>query len=134
MSWLHTLHREKLEMAANILSRHLALTILDPDRSRIVSIDFVDNPYHGDPAEEDGELWTTNPKDGTTTCHRYCTAYVVSNGKPVTLAVTYVHSDEKEVDAVERVLDRVAAYPFERDLLLADRGFYNEQVIRRARE
>ncbi|WP_436903806.1 ISH3 family transposase [Halovenus halobia] len=134
MNWLHTLQREKLEMAANILLRHLALTILDLDRSRIVSIDFVDNPYHGDPAEEDGELCTTNPKDGTTTCHRYCTAYVVSNGKPVTLTVTYVRSDEKEADAVERVLDRVAAYPFEIDLLLADRGFYNERVIRRARD
>jgi len=134
MDWLHTLQREKLEMAANILFRHLALTILDPDRSRIVSVDFVDNPYHGDPAEEDGELCTTNPKDGTTTCHRYCTAYVVSNGKPVTLALTYVRSDEKEADAVERVLDRVGTYPFEIDLLLADRGFYNERVIRRARE
>jgi len=134
MDWLHTLQREKLEMASNILFRHLALTILDPDRSRIVSIDFVDNPYHGSPDEEDGELCTTNPKDGTTTCHRYCTAYVVSNGKPVTLAVTYVRSDEKEADAVERVLDRVAAYPFEIDLLLADRGFYNERMIRRARE
>jgi len=134
MDWLHTLQREKLEMAANILFRHLALTILDPDRSRIVSIDFVDNPYHGSPDEEDGELCTTNPKDGTTTCHRYCTAYLVSNGKPVTLALTYVRSDEKEADAVGRVLDRVGAYPFEIDLLLADRGFYNERVIRRARD
>jgi hypothetical protein len=64
--------------------------------------------------------------------HR-CTAYLVSNGKPVTLAMTYVRSDETEADAVERILDRVAAYPFEIDLLLADRGFYNEQVIRQAR-
>jgi IS4 transposase len=52
----------------------------------------------------------------------------------VTLALTYVRSDEKEADAVERVLDRVGTYPFETDLLLADRGFYNERVIRRARE
>jgi len=52
------------------------------------------------------------PKDGTTTCHRYCTAYVVSNGKPVTLAMTYVRSDEDEADAVERVLARVENYPF----------------------
>jgi len=133
MDWLHTLQRDQLEMAANLLLRHLALTILDPDRSRIVSIDFVDNPYHGSPDEDSGELCTTTPTDGTTTCHRYCTAYVVSNGKPVTLALTYVRSDEKEADAVERVLDRVGAYPFETDLLLADRGFYNERVIRRAR-
>ena len=134
LDWLHTLQRDQLEMAANILFRHLALTILDPDRSRIVSIDFVDNPYHGSADEDNGELCTTTPTDGTTTCHRYCTAYVVSNGKPVTLALTYVRSDEKEADAVERVLDRVGTYPFETDLLLADRGFYNERVIRRARE
>lgn len=134
MEWLHTLQRHQLEMAAHLLFRHLALPILDPDRSRIVSIDFVDNPYHGSPDEDSGELCKTTPADGTTTCHRYCTAYVVSNGKPVTLALTYVRSDEKEADAVERVLDRVGTYPFEIDLLLADRGFYNERVIRRARD
>jgi len=67
-------------------------------------------------------------KDGTTTCHRYCSAYLVSNGKPVTLAMTYVRSDEVRADAVERVLDRVEAYPFDIDLLLADRGFYNERI------
>jgi hypothetical protein len=134
MDWLHTLQRDQLEMASNLLFRHLAMTILDPDRSRIVSLDFVDNPYHGDPDEDSGELCKTNPTDGTTTCHRYCTAYVVSDGKPVTLALTYVRSDEKEADAVERVLDRVGTYPFEIDLLLADRGFYNERVIRRARD
>ena len=134
MDWLHTLQRDQLEMAATLLFCHLAMTILDPDRSRIVSIDFVDNPYHGSPDEDSGELCKTTPTDGTTTCHRYCTAYVISNGKPVTLALTYVRSDEKEADAVERVLDRVGTYPFEIDLLLADRGFYNERVIRRARD
>ena len=48
--------------------------------------------------------------------------------------MTYVRSDEQEADAVEDALDRVATYPFEIDLLLADRSFYNEQVIRRSRE
>ena len=133
MDWLHTLDRDWLEFVANLLLRHVAMTILDPDRSRIVSIDFIDNPYHGDHHDDKGELCSMAPKDGTTTCHRYCTAYVVSNGKPVTLAMTYVRSDEDEADAVERVLDRVEAYPFEIDLLLADRGFYNERIIRRAR-
>ena len=133
LTWLHTLDRGWLEFAANLQLRRLAMTILDPDQSRIVSIDFVDNPYHGE-SEQDGELCSMAPKDGTTTCHRYCTAYVVSNGKPVTLAMTYVRSDEKEADAVERILDRVAAYPFETELILADSGFYNERVIRRSRE
>jgi len=48
--------------------------------------------------------------------------------------MTYVRSDEDEADAVERVLARVENYPFEIDLLLADSGFYNERVIRRARD
>ncbi|EMA36001.1 transposase IS4 family protein [Halobiforma lacisalsi AJ5] len=134
MNWLHTLDREWLEFVANLLLRQLAMTILDPDRSRIVSIDFVDNPYHGTYADDEGELCRMHAKDGTTTCHRYCTAYLVSNEKPVTLAMTYVRSDESEADAVERVLDRVKTYPFEIDLLLADRGFYNERILRRSRE
>jgi len=134
MDWLHTLNREWLERIANDLLKEMAMTILDPDRSRIVSIDFVDNPYHGTYAHESGELCRMAAKDGTTTCHRYCSAYLVSNGKPVTLAMTYVRSDEKEADAVERVLDRIEAYPFEIDLLLADRGFYNERILRRSRD
>ena len=134
MDWLHTLNREWLERVANRLLWELAMTILDPNRSRIVSIDFVDNPYHGTYADKEGELCRMHAKDGTTTCHRYCTAYLVSNGKPVTLAMTYVRSDEKEADAVERVLDRVEAYPFEIELLLADRGFYNERILRRSQE
>jgi len=134
MDWLHTLNREWLERIANGLLKEMAMTILDPDRSRIVSIDFVDNPYHGTYADENGELCRMAAKDGTTTCHRYCSAYLVSNGKPVTLAMTYVRSDESEADAVERVLDRIEAYPFEIDLLLADRGFYNERVLRRSHD
>jgi len=134
LKWLHTLNREWLEVVANLFLRRLAMTILDPDRSRIVSIDFIDNPYHGDHYADEGELCSMAPKDGTTTCHRYCTAYVVSNGKPVTLAMTYVRNDEDEADAVERVLARVKNYPFEIDLLLADSGFFNERVIRRSRD
>ncbi|SEP14492.1 hypothetical protein SAMN05216388_103720 [Halorientalis persicus] len=88
MDWLDTLQRDQLEMAASLLFRHLAMTILDPDRSRIVSIDFVDNSYHGSPDEDRGELCKTTPTDGTTTWHCYCTAYVVSNGKPGTPALT----------------------------------------------
>jgi len=44
-----------------------------------------------------------------------------------------VRSDESEADAVERVLDRIGAYPFEIDLLLSDRGFYNERILRQSR-
>ena len=134
LTWLHTLNRGWLEVIANLQLGRLAMTILDAEQSRIVSTDFIDNPYHGDHYDEEGELCSMTPKDGTTTCHRYCTAYVVSNGKPVTLAMTYVRNDETEADAVERVLARVENFPFEIELLLADSGFFNERVIRRSRE
>ena len=134
LTWLHTLNRGWLEVIANLQLSRLAMTILDAEQSRIVSIDFIDNPYHGDHYDEEGELCSMAPTDATTTCHRYCTAYVVSNGKPVTLAMTYVRNDETEADAVERVLARVENYPFEIELLLADSGFFNERVIRRSRE
>lgn len=89
LTWLHTLNRDWLEFVANLLLGRLA-------------IDFIDNPYHGDHCAEEGELCSMAPKDETTTCHRYCTAYVVSNEKPVTLAMTYVHNDDDEADAGER--------------------------------
>jgi len=41
---------------------------------------------------------------------------------------------EGEADAVERVLDRIEANPFEIGFLLADRGFYNERILRRSRD
>ena len=129
LKWLHTLNREWLEVVANLFLRRLAMTILDPDRSRIVSIDFIDNPYHGDHYADEGELCSMAPKDGTTTCHRYCTAYVVSNGKPVTLAMTYVRNDEDEADAVERVLARVETYPFEIKQILMDRDAFVGELI-----
>ena len=42
--WLHTLDRGWVGFAANLLFMQLAMTILDRSGSRIVSIDFVDNP------------------------------------------------------------------------------------------
>ena len=76
--WLHTLDRGWLKFAANLLFIQLAMMILDRSGSRIVSIDFVDNPYHGTYNDEEGERCRMSPKDGTTTCHRYCTAYLVA--------------------------------------------------------
>jgi hypothetical protein len=34
------------------------MTILNPDRSRIVSVEFIDNPYHGNHYTDEGELWS----------------------------------------------------------------------------
>ena len=47
------------------------MTILDPDRPRIVSIDFIDNPYYGEYYADYGEQCTITPKNGIKTCQRY---------------------------------------------------------------
>lgn len=131
--WLRTIDATALEDAANDQLVRDATTILDPDRSRIVCIDFVDNPYHGSHFAHPSELCTMAARDGTMTCHRYCTAFVLDTAKPLTVAFTAVDATDSPIDAVERVLDRVDALPFEIKCLLADRGFYTERVIRRAR-
>jgi len=64
LRWLHTLNRQWLEVVVNLLLARLAMTIFDPDRSRTVSIDFIDNPYHGEHHAEKGELCLMAPKDG----------------------------------------------------------------------
>jgi len=67
LDWLHTLDRQWLEFVAHLQLQRLAMTILDAEQSRIVSIDFIDNPYHGDHFADEGELCSMAPKDGTTT-------------------------------------------------------------------
>ena len=44
MDWLRTIDSDALETVVNDLLAEHATTILDPERSRIVIIDFVDNP------------------------------------------------------------------------------------------
>ena len=80
-------------MATNRLFHCLVLIIPPPDRLSIISIGFVDNPYHESPAEDRGEPCKVTPIDGAANCHRSCTAYVVSNGEPVVIAPAYVSSD-----------------------------------------
>lgn len=132
--WLHTVDQDDIEAAANELLADQATEVLDLSRSRTVLLDFVDNPYHGTFDDEEGELCRMKATDGTTTCHRYCTAFTLTTGKRLTLALTKVRSDEPTADAVERVLDHVGSFPFETDVYLADRGFYIERVLRSARQ
>ena len=132
--WLHTVGQDDLEETANELLAEQAMEVLDLDRSRTVLLDFVDNPYHGTYNDEGGELCRMKATDGTTTCHRYYTAFTLTTGKRLTLALTKVRSDEPTADAVERVLDHVGSFPFETDVYLADRGFYIERVLRSARQ
>jgi hypothetical protein len=118
MDWLRTIDADALEDVVNDLLAEHATTILDPDRSRIVIIDFVDNPYHGTYLTHPREICSMKPRDGTTSCHRYCTAFVLDTKKPLTLAITPVMSDE-DAPALAKLMARVHEEPS--DPLCAER-------------
>jgi hypothetical protein len=101
MDWLHTLEKESMLDAVNDVLALLAMTVLDRDRSRTICLDFMDNPFHGYPDDED-EVRRMNARDDTTKYHRYCTAFVLAQGKPLTLAIEPVDGDDGKADAGER--------------------------------
>lgn len=133
MDWLHTLEKEPMLDALNDLLALVAMTVLDRDGSRTICLDFMDNPFHGVPDDED-EFRRMQARDGTTKCHRYCTAFVLAQGKPLTLAVEPVDGADSKADAVERVLARVETYPFEIEQLLIDRAAFSGELIGVLRE
>ena len=128
MDWLHTLEKGPMLDAINDILALVAMTVLDRDRSRTICLDFMDNPFHGFPDDED-EYRRMQARDGTTKCHRYCTAFVIAQGKPLTLAVEPVDGDDSKADAVERVLARVENYPFETEHILIDRAAFAGELI-----
>lgn len=130
LAQLHTIPPGELEAVANALLRQQAAMILGPS-PRIICLDFVDIHYHGCPHRSPGELCHTTPRDGTSQCHRYLAGFVLCRAKPLVVTVTAVRGDEPKSDAVERLLDLVAALPFDVAGLLADRGFYNGASIER---
>ena len=133
MDWLHTLEKPAMLDAVNDILALVAMTVLDPPRSRTVCIDFMDNPFHGYPEDED-EFRRMKARDGTTKCHRYCTAFVIARGKPLTLAIEPVAGEDSKADAVERVLARVETYPFETERILIDRAAFAGELIGVLRE
>ena len=130
---LHTISAKRLETVATTLFAQQAAMILGP-APRIICLDFLDIHYHGSPLHDDGELCHTTPRDGTSRCHRYLAAFALCRAKPLILAVTAVRGDESRRDAVDRVIDRVAALPFDVEAFLADRGFYDGSSIERLNE
>jgi len=133
MDWLHTLEKPVMLDAVNDILALVAMTVLDRGGSRTVCIDFMDNPFHGHPEDED-EFRRMQARDGTTKCHRYCTAFVIARGKPLTLAIEPVAGEDNKADAVERVLARVETYPFETERILIDRAAFNGELIGVLRE
>lgn len=129
LEWLGTVVPEEFERAVNELLAKQVKTMLLAKTPRTVCLDFVDLHYHGLHYRVPTELCTTKPRDGTSKCHRYCAAFVVTRSKPMILAFTWVHGNESYDDAAERVLGRVLELDLTIECVLADRAFSSAACI-----
>lgn len=94
-----------------------------------VAIDLTSIPYHGEAANDTKEIRRGKAKSGTTHFHCYATAYVIKKNKRMTLAVTYVESDDTLVQILERLLSRLKSLDIGLKRLYLDREFYCIPVI-----
>lgn len=60
---------------------------------------------------------------------RYCTAFVITDGKPLTIAATAVRSDESRGPAIDRVLDQVDGFRMPVERLVMDRAAYRHRPV-----
>jgi hypothetical protein len=98
-------------------------------KRRMVAIDLTLIPYHGQPMEEEKEIYRSSPKSGTTHFHAYASAVVVHKGLRYTLALTRVERGEAMKDIVKRLLVVVRRRNVKIKLLLLDKGFFSVDVI-----
>ncbi len=98
-------------------------------KSRRVAIDLVLIPYHGEPLQDEKEIYRSQPKRGTSHFHAYATATVVHKGHRYTLAFIRVEKDEKMKSVVQRLLAIVRRRDVKIRYLLLDKGFFSVEVI-----
>ncbi len=90
-----------------------------------VAIDLHDEPFYG----KSEELRTYKAREGTTYFWRIATLYVIWRGVRVTPALTYVLPQEKNLDILQRLLNRQADLGFRPKVLYLDKGFCSGQII-----
>jgi putative transposase len=99
-------------------------------RQQRVAIDYVLNPYYGkETAEKAAELRHGERRDGTTRFHAYASAYVILNGERFTLAVTFVGAEDRLVEVLHRLRQRVRHMGIKTKLVLLDRQFFTVEII-----
>ena len=98
-------------------------------RCHKVAMDLTCVPYHGEAANDPKEIRRGKAKSGTTHFHCYATAYVIKKNKRITLALTYVESDDTLVQILERLMSRLKSLNVHLKRLYLDKEFYCVPVI-----
>ncbi len=98
-------------------------------KSRRIAFDLTLIPYHGQPHQNEKEIYRSTPKSGTTHFHAYATAVVVHKGHRYTLALFHVEYGEKIKDVVQRLMKIIRSRGVKVRYLLLDKGFFSVEVI-----
>jgi putative transposase len=94
-----------------------------------MAIDLHDEPFYGKSEELRAYTVRGEAREGTTYFWRIATLYVIWRGVRVTLALTYVLPQEKNLAILQRLLNRQAELGFRPKVLYLDKGFCNEKII-----
>jgi hypothetical protein len=95
-----------------------------------VAIDLHDEPFYGKTPELRTYTCKSQAKDGTTHFFRFASAYVIWREVRLTLAVTYVLPEDRLVDVVRQLLQRLGHLGIHASVLYLDKGFCCGEIIR----
>lgn len=94
-----------------------------------VAIDFHDEPFYGKQEDLRAVTCGGQAKKGTTHFVRIATAYVIWRQVRLTLAVHYVLPDEKTLDVLKILLERLKTLGFQAKVLYLDKGFAASAIV-----
>ena len=93
-----------------------------------VAIDYTDKPYYGD--SNDPGVIKTRHQHGTNYCFRYITLSVVIGDAKITLNALPVNPLSDKTKLVDRLLTEAKRMHIRINLVLLDRGFFSQQIIK----
>lgn len=94
-----------------------------------LAIDFHDEPFYGKQEDLRAVTCGGQAKKGTTHFVRIATAYVIWRQVRLTLAVHYVLPDEKTLEVLKNLLDRLKMLGFQAKVLYLDKGFAASPIV-----
>src|SRR5712691_10911735 len=95
-----------------------------------LAIDTHDEPFYGKSSTFEGYVCRGSAKAGTTHFIRLASVYLIWHDVRLTLAVTYVRSDEGMLRIVKRLLKRLVTIGLRWHSLYLDKGFCSTKLIR----
>jgi putative transposase len=119
--------RSQEEQVNQALASCIPMSMLRPGVE--IAIDFHDEPFYGKQENLRAVTCGGQAKKGTTHFVRIATAYVIWRQVRLTLAVHYVLPDEKTLDVLKSLLERLQTLGFQAKVLYLDKGFAASPII-----